>query len=412
MSGSGKTRTRTALTTKTIEALKPETAPYRVPDMRSTGLALRVAPSGEKTWDLAYRIKGRLGVKRPSLGRYSDVSLEEARTRAAELTSAARKGIDLIGQEAEAREAASRAMSLRKLIELYLARRVRRRLRSALDVERILKRILEPLADSPAANIRRRDIGPLLEEIAARGHERAAGRARTLVGGMFRWAVTQDIIEVDPTRGLPAYDKGQPRDRVLDAEEIRVVWRWLDNLPAATADALRVQLLLGARIGEVVGMTGTEIDRNNWLWTLPATRSKNGRPRTTPILSLAREIIEPRLANAGDDLLFLSERDAPLTSSAIGTELGRRQLPVDRFTSHDLRRTMASTMLELGVSRDVIGALVGHEGGDRTSRVLIRHYLKSDLIARKTRALETWDARLRAIISGNATDNVVAFARG
>ena len=87
------TRAQT-LTAKAIEALKPDPngVAYRVPDTRK-GLALRVAADGGKTWELAYRIKGK-GVRRPSLGRFEDVGLEAARRRANELTSAARQGRD------------------------------------------------------------------------------------------------------------------------------------------------------------------------------------------------------------------------------------------------------------------------------------------------------------------------------
>ena len=72
LSGSGKTRTRQQLTALAIERFKPETKPYRVLDTRAAGLALRVAPDGGKTWDLAYRIAGAGKVKRLSLGRYGD----------------------------------------------------------------------------------------------------------------------------------------------------------------------------------------------------------------------------------------------------------------------------------------------------------------------------------------------------
>jgi integrase len=262
-----------------------------------------------------------------------------------------------------------------------------------------------------AADVRRRDLAPLLEAIAARGHARSAGKARTLVGGMFKWAETQDYIGVDPTRGLPAYDQGQPRDRVLDADEIRVLWPWLDNLPPAVADALRVQLLTGARIGEIAGMTTSEID-SAWLWTLPGSRSKNKRSRLTPLVGLARTIIEARV---GDGPLFPSDVGGVLTSAAVGTALlsRRRQLPIAAFRSHDLRRTAASLMYELGISRDTISAIVGHaDEGERGSRTLIRHYLKSDLIERKRRALEAWDARLHAIISGAPVGNVVRLSHG
>jgi hypothetical protein len=73
--GSGLTRGTVALTHRSIEALRPAQTPYRVSDQRCVGLAVRVAPSGLKTWDLAYRIRGSGKVRRVSLGRIVDVSL-------------------------------------------------------------------------------------------------------------------------------------------------------------------------------------------------------------------------------------------------------------------------------------------------------------------------------------------------
>ena len=116
--GSGLTRGAQLLTHRSIEALRPAEAPYRVTDQRCKGLAVRVAPSGLKTWDLAYRIRGTGKMRRLSLGRTTDVSLEEARERANELTSAARGGRDLIGEEKDAREAAASRITVEKLIDL------------------------------------------------------------------------------------------------------------------------------------------------------------------------------------------------------------------------------------------------------------------------------------------------------
>ena len=129
--GAGLTRGAQLLTHRTIETLRPAEAPYRVPDQRCKGLAVRVAPSGVKTWDLAYRIRGTAKMRRLSLGRTTDVGLEQARERANELTSAARGGRDLIGEEGEARDAAASRITVEKLIDLYLRRRVVGRLRTA-----------------------------------------------------------------------------------------------------------------------------------------------------------------------------------------------------------------------------------------------------------------------------------------
>ena len=76
-SGSGRTRGTVSLTHRSIVALRPGEAPYRVSDQRCIGLAVRVAPSGVKTWDLAYRIRGSGKVRRVSLGRVADDRIVE-----------------------------------------------------------------------------------------------------------------------------------------------------------------------------------------------------------------------------------------------------------------------------------------------------------------------------------------------
>src|SRR6202142_53210 len=111
--GAGLTRGAQLLTHRTVETLRPAGAPYRVPDQRCKGLAVRVAPSGLRTWDLAYRVKGSGKVKSLSLGRIGDPSLEHARDRAHQLTSAARQGRDLVAEVDENREAKAREITVR-----------------------------------------------------------------------------------------------------------------------------------------------------------------------------------------------------------------------------------------------------------------------------------------------------------
>jgi hypothetical protein len=177
--GAGLTRGAQLLTHRTIEALRPAEAPYRVPDQRCKGLAVWVAPSGVKTWDLAYRIRGTGKMRRLSLGRTTDVGLEQARGRANELTSAARGGRDLIGEEGEARDAAASRITVGSLIELYLRRRVVGRLRAAKAMERALG---ATIVQRCAADVSRCDIREFLDTIADRGCMREAEKRRQMVG--------------------------------------------------------------------------------------------------------------------------------------------------------------------------------------------------------------------------------------
>lgn len=410
-SGSGSTRAPISLTQRSIDALRPSEAAYRVPDHRCIGLAVRVAASGIKTWDLAYRIRGSGKTRRLSLGRVCDVGLEKARERANELTSAARTGKDLIAEEEERRAAAEARLTVEQLIELYVRRRVTGRLRTAKEIESRLKRALLPIIERHAQDLRRRDLRELFDRCADEGLQREAERRRQTVGAMFRWALSQDIIEIDPTAGLKAYDPGTPRDRVLSVEEIKALWDWLStgDVPESAADILKLELLTGARCGEISGLCVEEINRNDWTWTLPAARSKNKRPRVTPLSGIARQIVEARLTNVTSGPLFTAGTGSVLTAAHVGHYLLARTLPINKFTTHDLRRTVATQLIEMGTQPELVAAVIGHEAGNRETRTLIRHYVRTDLLDRKKSALEAWERRLSQIIEGKLPASNVTY---
>ena len=378
---------------------------------------MRVAPSGVKTWDLAYRIRGTGKMRRLSLGRTTDIGLEQARERANALTTAARGGRDLIGEEGEAGDVAASRITVGSLIDLYLRRRVFGRLRTAKSIESRLRRTPAPILPAIRRRwpFRRRDIREILDNIVDQGKGREAEKRRQVCTAMFRWALSQDIVAADPTVGLEAYDRGTPRDRVLSVEEIQTLWRWLesDALSLEAADILKLELLTGARCGEISGLRAEEIDRQKWTWTLPAGRSKNGRQRVTPILGVAREMLEQRLQGVEKGPLFVLEKGVVVTSAHIGHYLLTRRatLPIAVFTSHDLRRTFATLSAEMGIALDLVAAIVGHESGGKDTRTLVRHYVHTDMLERKAHALKAWDDRLKAIVLGEEAEKVVPLPR-
>src|SRR3984885_5416029 len=147
------------LTAKAIEAMKPEATAYRVSALRCKGLALRVAPDGDKPWDLGFRIKGA-GVRRLSLGRYEDVGLEAARERANDITSAARKGRDLIAKEQAVRDEYDQSFTIERLVAEYAKRRLKGRLRTADHAERRIRRALAKGKKPKERDLRRRASAP------------------------------------------------------------------------------------------------------------------------------------------------------------------------------------------------------------------------------------------------------------
>lgn len=396
------TRGRLALTHRGVEALRPDETAYRLCDTRCSALAIRVAPSGAKTWDVAYRVRGSGVYRRLSLGPFPSVSLDAARIRALELTDAAKAGRDLLDEERAAKAAADARLTVGQLVELYMSRKVRGRLKTAAEMQLRFNRTFASLKDRYADELRRRDLREVLDRVADRGALREAQQQRQLMRVIFKWALSQDLIDTDPAAALATFGPSPRRDRVLTADEIRALWDWMgqSDMPRAYVDALRFQLATGARIGEVGGITSAEIDRDTWVWTLPAERSKNGRSRVTPLVGFAKDIVAARLEASTDGPLFLGDGGAVLKSNDVGTMLvkRRKQMPIAHFTSHDLRRTVATGLVDLGFPFELVAAVLGHEAGSKNVRTLLRHYVRSDLLDRKESALQAWDKRLRRLM--------------
>lgn len=399
--GSGKTREKIVLTHRAIETLKPAADAYRVPDLRCPGLAIRVAPSGVRTWDFVTRLRGTKTIKRKSLGAFPAVSLDHARERAAALGRAAQVGRDLLDEEREAQIEAAARTSVAALIGEYVNRACSK-LRTKHEIELRLRRGLASIQTKAAQEVKRRELRDIFNAINDRGAPREAEKCRQSTGAMFAWAVGQDIVDTNPVDGLEGYGRGELRDHVLSPKEIQVLWSYLEtsDLAPDMSDCFRLQLCLGSRIGEIAGMCAEEIDAASWVWTLPAARSKNKKPRLTPLVGRARDIIGARLKFTRRGPLFVSERGNALNSNNLAAALvdRRKNIQIEHFVSHDIRRTVATQLVELGISFDLVAAVLGHEVGGANVRVLARHYIRTDQVDRKRVALSAWDARLTDII--------------
>src|SRR4029077_3430064 len=100
--------------------------------------------------------------------------------------------------------------------------------------------------------------------------------------------------------------------------------------------------------------------------------------------------------------LFTAETGTTLTAAHVGHYLlvRRDKLPIEKFTTHDLRSTVARKLAEMGIALDLAAADVGHEAGGKETRTLVRHDLRTDLIERKVHVLRSWDERLQDIVAG------------
>jgi len=149
----------------------------------------------------------------------------------------------LIEEEQSARVTAESRLTIEQLIAEYTRRRVIGRLRTAPEIERRLKRALGPILLRFPNEIRRRDIRGLLDAAADQGIVREAEKRRQTIGAMFKWAISQDLIDANPAIGLAPYHASNLKDRVLSADEVDRLWQWLqsDALPLAHANVLKLQ---------------------------------------------------------------------------------------------------------------------------------------------------------------------------
>jgi integrase len=392
-----------AFTARWVQALKPTDRRVEYFDETLTGLVLRVEPSGRKTWRVAFRAAGRW--RRMNIGSAQLIDLAKARLRAREVLGAVAGGED----PADERRADREAGTFTELAKDYIERHAKKRKRSWKEDYRLLygseqkkrtgKQPHVPLVKRwgylKVKDMSRRDIREVLDEIAARAPI-MANRTLALVRKMFNFAIEQDWIESSPCHMIKRLAPERQRDRVLNEDETRALWKALDDEDAVIAAVFRLRLLTAQRGGEVLGATWREIDLARGWWTIPAERSKNGLAHRVPLSQQAVKVLKGLCALTGDSQwLFPSPKKE-------GASIAHAQKAIERvversgvdFRGHDLRRTAASLMVGAGVPRLVVSKILNHVETGVTA-VYDRHSYDME----KRAALDYWGRRLQAIVS-------------
>ena len=215
-------------------------------DAENLGFGVWVYPSGKKAFIYAYRCNGQKG--RITL---DSENLAEAREQYRELRQLVRRGINPQEQRAEERRQQEQELTFEKLSERYLAEYACQK-RSGDEDARLLKYDALPrLGNLKAKDIRRRDVQEMLKAIVDRGAPTTANRTLAVTRKVFNWGIEQDLIETTPCAGVKAPSKERSSDRVLSDSEIHAFWNDL-NLSVPIHNALKLELLLAQRIGEVL----------------------------------------------------------------------------------------------------------------------------------------------------------------
>lgn len=416
----------TTFTDTMIRKLKP--AEKEIRKSEGNGFTIRVMPTGVKTWLFLYTIDEKRRCK--NLGQYPDVTLEMAREKFEDARKLVKKGIDPLAVEDQEKDELRKAPTVAMLIEEYIEKHAKPTKRSWGEDERILnKDALVVWGKRKAADIKKRDVVLLLESIIERGSPGSANSNFKIIRKMFRFAVQRDILEYSPCDGVVMPAPLNRGDRVLGETEIKTLWSSLDKCNASPdiRRAIKLILVTAQRPGEVIGMHTSEID-GRW-WTIPVERSKNKKAHRVYLTDTAMELVG---SGANDGYIFpcnnlkknqamgrLSISQAVWRNLAApvlvngnpvfdkkGNPVTENKLGVVDFVPHDLRRTAATFMSQIGFMDEVIDAVLNH-----TKQGIIRTYNLNKYDSEKQAALESWERKLLSIVTGSDSAKVIPITR-
>jgi integrase len=391
---------RVKLTDRMVDALHPAEGRVDYWDALVPGLVLRVSPV-RKAWCAVYRITGRKD--RLTFGSYPVTSLYDARTRAAEILRKAQHGEN--PKAFDPRPTLPLSAVARRFREQAfpdLAASTQKEWGRLIDME-----ILPALGALDAVDVRgaRRQIRDATDAIKRRSPI-TANRTWEIVRRLIGWGIERDFL--DPTSSavftnFPRPAEEKKRDRVLTHNEIRRVFEAIGREPKVTALFWRLAFLTGQRRGEILGARWDSLDLDRALWTF---RTKGDKPH---VLGLPTQAIA-----ALREVWPLSSHTPYVCSGpAVCGHLYNPQKSVDRvrerskvtFRIHDVRRTVASGLGEIGIDEGLISRILNHStSSTRGASVTAAVYNQYRYVEPMRQALQAWADRLDAILTPAPAD--------
>ena len=366
--------------------------------VKGFGFRLRAGAGGKtlRTWIAQYRRAG--ATRRMLIGSAEVLPAEKARAAAKDILAKVQLGEDPQADRRDQR--AKDKLSFRSVVEEFLAaKKPDLRPRTLFQLRRYLTGpYLKAFHTMPLDRVSKRDIASRVLTITRENGAATAREVRGALSGFYAWAMQMGLAEANPTIGTKRPKTNEPRDRVLEDDELVRVWRACDD-GTDYSRIIRLLILSGCRRAEIGDMRWSEIDLDKGLWTLPAERSKNGKQHALPLMPAMREIIEsvPRMASR--DALF-GQRSRGFTAwswkqskPALDERSGVRG-----WTVHDIRRTVATKMADIGVQPHIIEAALNHHSGHRAGIAGV--YNRSTYANDIRNALATWHDHIRALVEG------------
>lgn len=379
------------LTIRTVSDVQPGPKDIIVWDTELTGFGLKVTPKGKRTFFLHYR--NSVSVQRkPSIGTFPELKPDQARDIARDWLGIVRKGGDPSATRREKRAERGQGR-ISDFLPLYLAHKVKQGRKSAGEIERIFNHdILPVLGSKRAEEVTTQDVTRLLDAVEERSASVAAAVRRQL-SAFYKWALPRlSSGSINPVSNASRPPSPKTRDRVLSDKEVKMLWSALEFEPLHWQTGLRLMLLTGQRRQEVLGAHWDEFDLKSKAWTVPASRTKNGKAHLVPLSEPVLALLKNLPTRSG--LIFPAGTSA---TSKAAARIRKAMAGTPNWRWHDLRRTVATGMQRIGVRLEVTEAILNHSSGSRGGIVGV--YQRHDWAKEKAAALNKWAREVSKITS-------------
>jgi len=374
-------------------------------ELEGFGLRLRRgAGDVRRTYVAQYRAAGR--TRRVTLGTAERLTPAQARDGARRILAKVSLGHDPQAERQAKRLAAGR--TFHTVVDAYLAAKQSELRPVSFRVTKLYLTgpYFRPLHAMGIGEISHPDIAARLSAIARAHSAHTAAAARRAVSALFRWAMEEGWAQSNPVIGTRRPQEAKPRDRVLTDAELVAIWNACGD--DEYGRIVRLLILLGSRRQEIGGIRQSELDLGAGTWTLPAERSKNHRAHTVALSAAALAIVET-IPRGERDHLFGNRAGGGFTAWSRGKQdLDRRLAGIESFRVHDIRRSVATKMADIGIEPHVIEATLNHFSGHR--RGVAGVYNRSSYERAVKAALARWADHVLALVGGRES-KVVAFLK-
>jgi len=383
---------------------RPANGQAFVRDSEMRGFALRVTAAGAKAFVVEKRINGR--VKRITLGRYPDITVEQARKEAQKIIGKIATGTDPI---AERKEKHANAVNVKRIFDEFLQERINLRERTRDHYKRTLSRYVKDWLEKPLADItkdmvakRHREIGEEHGQASANLTMRVLSTIYNFASAKYEDASGRSVFPENPVNRLRqarSWYKEERRQTVIKPHQLPAWYAGVmalksepDHSSDVVADYLMLLLLTGLRRGEGISLRWSDIDLADA--TLRVAETKNREPLVLPLSDYLQDLLHKRYGKTQSEFVF------PGVGKTGHLVEPKKQIAKVRessgvyFTLHDLRRTFITTAESLDISAYAIKRLVNHKmGGDVTAGYIISNVERlrepmqriADLIIRSSR---------------------------